>query len=151
MWVVPVLLLFVIPNDRASERRLGDFSQFTTAIGAEISIVDREGVVREGLLTAASQEDVTMNFSGTPRTFPRHAVASGERLRDGTRDGALKGAIFGALLGVLTASDSRDFWMTSVAMFSGIGWAFDAAATNRQPFYKSTAPAGAGVKLSLRF
>jgi uncharacterized protein YcfJ len=159
MLVVPFVLLFFMGHGKVPESQLLDFSRFTEAIGAEIAIVDREGIVREGVVTAASADDVTMSFSGTPKTFSREVVASGERLRDGRRDGLVKGAVFGALVGLVVmqgyssggASQAAGF-VSAVAIYSGIGWALDAAQNNREPIYRSPAPAPApGVKLSVRF
>ena len=158
MLVIPFVLLFFMGHGKAPESELVDFSRFAAAIGAEIAIVDREGIVREGVVTAASADDVTMSFSGTPKTFSRDVVASGERLRDGRRDGAIKGAVFGALVGLVMegyssggASRAAGF-VSAVAIYSGIGWALDAAQNNREPIYRSPPPAPApGVKLTLRF
>jgi hypothetical protein len=158
MLALPLFLLFLLgPNGNGSESRLADFSRFTKAIGAEIAIVDREGIVREGVVMAASADEVTMSFSGTPKTFSRDAVASGERLRDGRRDGVIKGAIFGALAGFVVmqgypseGSARAAGFVSTVAIYSGIGWVLDAAQTHREPIYRAQAPAP-GVKLSVRF
>jgi hypothetical protein len=161
MLVVPILMLFFLGAD-GNERKQdhADFSRFTKAIGAEIAIVDRDGIVREGLVTAASADELTLNFSGVEKTFARDAVASGERLKDGTRDGFIKGAIFGAVAATVamqgynsqgsTRGNMAAGWVSAVAVYGGIGWLIDAAQTNREPIYRSAAPAPS-LKLSMRF
>jgi hypothetical protein len=161
MLVLPILMLFFMGPDRDGPgQELTDFSRFTKAIGAEIAIVDRDGIVREGLVTAASADELTMSFSGVERTFSRDVVASGERLKDGSRDGFIKGAIFGAIAAavVMQGYDSQNSprgsmaagWVSAVAVYGGIGWLIDVAQTHREPIYRSAAPAPS-VKLSLRF
>jgi hypothetical protein len=166
MLALPIVMLFFMgPDARTSGHQVDDFSKFTTAIGAEIAIVDRDGIVREGVLTDVSADSLTMSFSGVPKTFSRDVVASGERLKDGSRDGFVKGAIFGAIAGALFMQgyDSYDGrrgnmaagWLSGVAVYGGIGWLIDAAQNHREPIYKAvpvvTTSPTAGVKLTLRF
>lgn len=156
---VPILLLFTL-GPKSSDAALADFSKFSSAINKPIALVDRDGTVREGVLTNATGDDVTMRFGSGTRSFARADVVSAERLRDGSKDGALKGALFGALVGLLMAqaydsdADAYNGFLGSVVVYTGIGWALDAAQTHRQPIYRvpaSSAAAKPSVKMSLRF
>jgi hypothetical protein len=138
------------PVRSPSDAALANFANLSRAVGQEIAMIDAEGVVREGMLRAASANDVTMQFGSTERIFQRDSILSAERLRDGRLDGAIKGAVFGVMLALTTASDSADFWVTSIVLYSGIGYAIDASQTNRVPLYKTTASKPA-LKVSLRF
>lgn len=156
--VLPLLLVLTIaPVPGPSAHVLADFSRFSRAIDREIAIVDVDGTVREGIVTAATADDVTLRFGSGVKVFPRTGVTSAERMRDGRLDGAVKGAIFGAILGLITAqayeSSGERFgaWAGSTALYGGIGYALDAAQTHRQPLYRAPAVAAAKVKLSLRF
>ena len=106
---------------------------------------------------------MTISFSGTTKTFSRDLIARGERLRDGTRDGAIKGAIFGAVVGLAVARGYSDGGasqaaglVSAVAIYSGIGWALDAAQHNREPIYRVSPASNPGPEpgiklLSVRF
>jgi hypothetical protein len=150
----PVLLLLVF-TPHSSERALSDFGRFEKAVNTEIAIVDMDGTVREGILRSVSASELTMEFGASQRIFQRDAIASGERLRDGRLDGTIKGAIFGLLIGVLTSQaydsgrDAAPVFLGSVAVYAGLGYAFDAAQTHRQPIYRG-APTPA-AKIALRF
>jgi hypothetical protein len=158
--IIPLLLLAIVaPSSQPGERELTDFERFSKAIGREIALVDRDGTVREGLLEGATADHVTMRFGSGATTFTRAAIVSAERLRDGRKDGAIKGAIFGAVAGIFamqgfdSASEGMAGWAGSVAFYSAVGWALDAAQTHREPIYRAQ-PSGVApppVKLTLRF
>ena len=155
--VLPVLLLMIfVPAPPPSAAKLADFARFSKALGQPIAIVDPEGVVREGVLVAASANDVTMQFGSSERIFQRDVVASANRLRDGRRDGAIKGLIFGALNALAVSAEYQgrgqkaEIWATCLALYGVLGYGIDAAVTNRQPLYKASLPPPA-VKVSLRF
>jgi len=155
MWFFPVLLLLTVtPTPKASAKTLADFARFNKAVGQEITIVDLDGNVREGVLKSLSSSDLTMQFGSGERTFSRDAIASGERMRDGTVDGAIKGAIFGGVVGLMMAGyddgSGAAIVLTSVAVYSGIGWAIDASQTHREPLYRGRLPKPA-LKISWRF
>ena len=157
--IFPLLLVLTVgPGPKPSERGLADVSRLVKAIDTEIALVDRDGTVREGLVTAVSADDVTLRFGSGSRAFPRVDVVSAERLRDGKKDGAIKGAIFGAVIGLIltpyydTSSQKAAGVATSTAVYSAIGWALDASQTHREPIYRAVVPAPAGsVKMSVRF
>jgi hypothetical protein len=155
--LVPILLIVAIaPAPGPSEKRLADFSRFSGAIGAPIAIIDRDGTVREGRLSAAAADSVTVMFSGGERSFSQPVIASAERLKDGVKDGFIKGAIFGAVVGVfaLPGYDSRGGavagYLGSVAVYGLIGTAIDASQRHREPLYRAPVPAPA-MKVSVRF
>ena len=152
----PLLLLLVFaPGSSASDGALEDFARLATAVNSEIAIVDTDGAVREGILRSVSASELTMQFGSGERTFSRDAIASAERLRDRRLDGTIKGAIFGAVIGLLMSqayeggAGAGSAFLASVAIYSGIGYAFDAAQTHREPIYRG--PAKPAAKISLRF
>ena len=154
MITIPLLLLLFVP-DHYSDAQLADFARLNKSVGTQIAIIDRDGVVREGLLAAATADALTMDFSGTTKTFSRDVIATAERLRDGRLDGTIKGALFGLLVGLYVAAevpgdDTARSVATGMAIYGGIGWALDAAQNHRQPLYRAPAPSPA-LKVSLRF
>ena len=161
MVIIPLLILLTIgPGPKPSDAVMADFSRFSKSIAQEIALVDSDGTVREGILTAASEDEVTLRFGSGAKSFSRVAIASAERTRDGQADGAIKGAIFGAIMGALMMEVYEGNGRVAgfaghVAVYSGIGWILDASQTHREPIYRapaSTVPAPtASLKLSLRF
>jgi hypothetical protein len=151
-----VMLALAAPAKQPSAETLADFARFSKAVGREIAIVDRDSLYQEGTLTAASHAAVSVRIGSSTTTFKRDAVMSAERLRDSRKDGVIKGALFGALLGALASqgytSEARANagLRKSVAACAAIGWALDAAESNRVPIYRAPAPAPK-LKLSLRF
>ena len=159
MLIIPLLLIAITaPHSDVPADVLADFGRFSKAINAEIALVDQDGTVREGILTAATKDDVTVRFGSGLRTFSRATVMSAERVRDSRKDGAIKGAIFGAITGVFamqgldSAGEGVAAWFGSVAIYSGIGYLIDAAQTHREPIYRGAPVApGASVKIAVRF
>ena len=161
--VFPLLLVLAIaPAPGPPARVLADFSRFSSAIDREIAIVDVDGTVREGIVTAATADDVSLRFGSGVKVFPRAEVMSAERMRDGRVDGAVKGAVFGAILGLLTmqayesTGDRLGAWAGSTAIYGGIGYALDAAQAHRQPLYRAPGEPKAGkpkpaLSMSVRF
>ena len=157
MVIFPLLLLLTLgPGPKTSEDVLADFSRFSKVIGSDVSMVDADGIVREGVVVAAAADELAMRFGAGTKTFSRPVIVSAERLRDGRKDGAIKGAIFGAVLGLIvvpfyeTSAQKTAGFASSVALYSGIGWVLDATQTHREPIYKAL-PAAPGVKVSVRF
>ena len=155
VFLIPFLLIVTItPVPGPSAKTLTDFTRFSKAVGAPIAIIDRDGTVREGRLSAATADSVTVAFSGGERSFSQPAIASAERLKDGVKDGFIKGAIFGAVVGILAGQgyDSPGAatagWFGSVAIYGLIGTAIDASQKHREPIYRAAAPA---MKVSVRF
>lgn len=162
--ILPVLIMFTVaPTPEMSARRLGDFSRFAKAINQRIAVVDADGVVREGVLSAADGDQITVRFGTATRTFPRDRVASAERLRDGRIDGVIKGAFLGLVIaafgsqGLQSSDDASAYVGKTVLSFGAIGYLFDAAESNRQPLYHSgrrppsAAIAKPSLSLSFRF
>jgi hypothetical protein len=150
--ILPVLVLIVVaPGAGPSGQSLSQFSRFQQAINREISMVDSAGSVREGVLTAATANDVTMRFQSGERTFQKPDIASAERLTDRRRDGAIKGAIFGAVVGIFaiqgtdTTGQGVAAVIGSTAIYSAVGFGLDAAFKHRQPIYRAR-PASAPAK-----
>ncbi len=157
--IVPLLIIGLAAPSNPSAETLSNFSRFSKAIGQEIALVDRDGVVREGILTAAATDSVNVCFGSGTTTISREVVVSAERLRDSQKDGAIKGAVLGAIGGLFalqgysSKSGALAGWAGSVAIYASIGWAFDALQTHQEPIYRAapkpaTAPK---VKLSFRF
>lgn len=154
-----ILVITFAPAPQPSESRLADFSRFSKTTGTRISLVERDGTVREGTVSATSADAVSLMFGSGERTFPKAEVFSAERMRDSSKDGAVRGALFGALMGLLLAGGgaydlSAGDWLAGVSVYAGIGWAIDASQTHRQPIYRapgSSAAAKPAVKMSLRF
>ena len=160
-FILPLLIaIAVAPMPQPSETTLANFSRFSRTTGTRISLVERDGTVREGKVSAATADTVTIAFGIGERTFPKTEIVSAERLRDSSKDGAIRGALFGAIMGILasqgysSSEDATKGWFASVAIYTGIGWALDAAATNRQLIYRvpgATAASKSAVRMSLRF
>jgi hypothetical protein len=159
MLIVPLLILMTIgPNPKTPDHVLADFSRLVKAEGVEIALVDRDGTVREGVLASAGADQLTMQFGAGQKTFARTEVVTAERLRDGRKDGVIKGAIFGAITGLFAMQgfnkpeEGLAAFAGSVAVYSAIGYALDAAQTHREPIYRAAGtPAPPPVKISLRF
>ena len=154
---IPVLLLVIfapVPSDKA---KLADFGRFSNAIGQQISLVDDDGFVHEGVLRAASSSEVTMEFGSSTKTFKRDVIASGERKRDGRIDGLIKGMLIGLLHAgaVVAEPETRGsrgtIWLTTLTFWASIGYVVDATQNHPQPIYRAPAPPKPAVKMSLRF
>ena len=141
--IVPILILVTIgSNPKTPDEVLADFSRLARAQGAEISLVDRDGAVREGRLASATVDQLTMQFGSGQKTFARTEVVAAERLRDGRKDGVIKGAIVGAIIGVFSLhgfdspGQATAGLAGAIAFYGAIGYALDAAQTHREPIYR---------------
>lgn len=154
--LLPAILLILFGPAPSDKTHLADFDRFAKAVGQEITIVDADGIVREGVVRGASPTDVTMQFGTTERIFQRDAVSSASRLRDGRIDGLIKGVVFGmlnalAIVGEPETEGSRgEIWLTTITFWGGVGYLLDAAQSHPQPFYKANMPQPT-LKVSLRF
>ena len=155
---LPALWFLFIATSAAHAQGLEDFSKVSRAQGKEVVVVDQSGLVRQGIVEAATEGAVTLRFGSSTQSFPRASVARVERLRDGSADGALKGAVLAAVVGVLVVqgyppgSDRGGMLAAHVATWAGIGWLLDATQTNRQTIFRAAAPAPtASLKLSFSF
>lgn len=141
------------PAQGKAAQRLADFSRFSKAINKEISLVEADGTVREGVLVAADSDSITMKFASGARSFAHRQIASAERMKDERSDGAVNGLAWGLLLALmpnqgLNSSDSYLAYIaSSMVTFAAIGYVIDAAQTNRQPLYRAPAQQTAGAKL----
>jgi hypothetical protein len=158
-------LLMLAAAPKVYGQGLEDFSRFSRLIGKEVSVVDRSGLVREGIVETVTADDVVIRLGASTRRMPRAEIAGAERLKDGRRDGAIKGAIFGAITGALAmrayhrhpewlspSANRTGMFLLHVSSWSGLGWLLDAANTNREQFYRSPAAAPMGaLQLSFRF
>jgi hypothetical protein len=161
--MLPLLLMVLILNaPDGTTQAHADFSRFMNVVNQEISIIDIDGTVREGILTAATEDEVTVRFGSGTKSFSRAAVVSAERTHDRVTDGVIKGALFGALMGALMSqaydgSDRAASFVGHVAVYTGIGWMLDADNTNREPIYRAPVPSKAaatpkpGLSLAFRF
>lgn len=140
--IIPGLLfLMVAPTPGPPAKVLGDFARFSKAIHKQIALVEVDGTVHEGVLTAATGDQVTVRIDAAERTFSRANVVSAERMRDGRIDGVIKGALFGFVMGAFASqgcdSTTRCHTGAVIATTAGIGYLLDAAETHRQPLYRS--------------
>jgi len=154
--ILPALLLVFLPAPGAHADRLEDFSRFSRAIGEEVSLVDRSGLIREGMVEAATVDGITLRVGSATQSLPRAEVARADRMTDGRIDGAIKGALVGL---VMTALASQGYDSTtpgylpwaSIAAYAGLGCLIDAAEANRQPLFRAPSAPAPTLKLSLRF
>jgi hypothetical protein len=155
--LIPVLLVITLsPTPKPSEQALADFSRFEKAVGHAVSLVGRDGVVREGVVSSATADVVTMTFGGGVRRFARDELVTAERLRDSVWDGVIKGAVIGAVVGALALEfNSRESrvaqWFGAVATYGAIGWALDAAQKHREPIYRAAASPPVAPKTTVGF
>lgn len=156
---LPVLLLLTVTPAPDRVRDLGDFTRFRKTVGEHVALVQQDGTVRQGVVTDATIDQVTMRFGTGTTTFARTEVASADRLRDGRKDGVVKGALFGVFFGLLMnhaySENGGDFraghWAQAIGTYAGIGYLLDAAQTHREPIYRASPAVAPKVKLSLRF
>ncbi|HYE87573.1 MAG TPA: hypothetical protein VEA16_14520 [Vicinamibacterales bacterium] len=148
--LIAVPLILLLSADKVSAQQAhADFSRFARALGQEIVLVDREGVVREGVLADVNADQLTMTFGGGQKTFTQAEIFSADRVRDRTLDGAIKGAIVGGVLGLMMQAKS-EWTLGATISYSIIGLLIDASQTHREPIYRA-APQPASLKFSLRF
>jgi hypothetical protein len=151
-----LLLIAFIPTPKPSAETLTDFSRFAKATGQQVVLVERDGTMLEGVVAAATPDAVTMRFAAGDRVLEKAAIASADRLRDGTKDGFIKGAVVGALF-FLVVTTSYDVEVRGIdvvrasAVYGAIGWSLDALNKNRHPIYRAPAVAAPAVKMSFRF
>jgi len=157
----PVLLILLVHQGlHESGTDIADFSRFDNAINREISLVDRNGAIHEGILTQATTGEVTMTVGSETKIFPRLDVVSAQQLRDRRSDGPAKGAIVGFVVGLFAKqlADSpgqrRAHWVGWTGICAGVGWMLDAGQDHRETIYQSYQSAmtpAPGVKLTVRF
>lgn len=151
--ILPVLFVIFVAAPAAHAQGLEDFSGFLRAIGKEVSIVDRSGLIREGIVEAATADGVTLRVGSATRLFTRAEIASAERLKDDSSDGAVKGALV-ALAMILVpnqgGSSFTGYWR-GVALFAAAGYLIDVSQSNRQPLYRAPSASPPTLTVSWRF
>ena len=152
--ILPALLFVLGPMQERADRQLEDFSRLSRAIGKDVALVDRNGVVREGIVEAATADDVTLRLGSATQVFPRAGIASAERLKDSKINGAVTGALVGLFVVALSGQGYSDPpprhvpWLW-VAGFAGAGYVIDAA--QGKPLYRAPELPAPTLKVSLRF
>lgn len=159
----PLLTLAAVPV--AYAQQADDLSRFSRAIGREVSIVERSGLVREGVVETVTADEVVLRVGSSTQRLPGDAIARAALMKDGRRDGAIKGAIFGAITGawamysyhrhpewINANANLPGMFLLHVTSWSALGWLLDAANTNRETFYQASAAVRKGtLQLSFRF
>ena len=153
---VMLMLIGLAQSPEPADQKLADFSRLIGATGDELVIVERDGTVLEGRLTAATEDTITMRFASGDRVFAKSAIAGADRRRDGSSDGFIKGAAVGTVIALIArglgARGNNAYWLRGIGTYAVLGWALDAGVTNRQPIYRAPyAPDDPRVKLSFRF
>jgi hypothetical protein len=155
--ILPVLFAIFVAAPAAHAQGLEDFSNISRAIGKEVSVVDRSGLIREGILEAATADAVTLRVGSATQWLPRADVASAERMKDESSDGALRGAIWALAVALIPNQGwtSAGDYLRSVAIafvvFPTAGYLLDAAESNRQPLYRAPSASSPTLKISFRF
>jgi len=151
--ILRVLFVIFVAAPAAHAQGLEEFSGFLRAIGKEVSIVDRSGLIREGIVEAATADGVTLRVGSATRLFPRAEIASAERMKDDSSDGAFRGALLGLAI-ILVPNQGgfsfTDYWR-GVALFAAAGYLFDVTESNRQPLYRAPSASAPTLKVSRRF
>jgi len=153
--ILPTLLLILVPGPGARAATLQDFSRLSGAIGQEVSLVDLDGLVRVGIVEAATGDGITLRVGSATQSFLRAQVASAERLKDGRIDGALKGAMLGFVMATLGSQgcvsvERCPFW-GPITVMAGVGYLIDAGSNNREPLYRVPLAPAPSLKFSWRF
>ena len=155
--VLPALFVTVVAIPAAQAQGLEDFKSLSRAIGKEVSVVDRGGLIREGIVEAATADGVKLRVGSTTEWFPRSDIASAERMKDESSDGAIKGAIWALAVALIPNQGwaSGGDYLRGVAMalviFPTAGYLLDAAESNRQPIYRAPSASSPTLKISFRF
>ena len=150
--VLPVLFVLFGATPYAHAQGLADFKSFSRAIGKEVSIVDRSGLINEGVLEAVTVDAVTLRVGSATQSFPRAEIASAERMKDQRLDGAAMGAVVGFALAFLTSAECSTcpLWHSAVGG-AAAGFLIDAAESNREPLYRASPASAPTLRVSWRF
>lgn len=145
--VLAVLVALFSPFPHLDPAKLAEFDRVLKGIGADVYIVDVNGTERVGRLMGATRSGLRLRVAAGELSIDKDAVAEVDRRRDSSLDGAIKGAVLGALMGMLADGGNNRLWLTSTAVYAGIGFALDAAVSARQPLYRARPPASLVVRL----
>ena len=90
--ILPALVLIFVPTPAARAHQLEDFSRLSRAIGKEVSLVDRSGLIRKGIVEAATADAVTLRFGSAAAVDPaRRDRPVRSVMKDGRSDGVDQG------------------------------------------------------------
>lgn len=156
------VFLMLVSVTSSMAQGLEDFTRFSKAIGKEVSIVDRSGVVREGVVEAVTDQNVMLRLGSGSQTVVRSEIVRADRMRDSNVDGVIKGLLLRLLMaqgaGQGSVSAERDYSpLVLVGFFAALGYQQDAANHSPRPLYRapssaSPAPSPAPIlKLAVRF
>jgi len=73
--LLPLLFVMFVATPEAHAQGANDFAAFAKAVGKEVSIVDQRGLVLEGIVEAATEENVTLRVGATTRSLSRKDIA----------------------------------------------------------------------------
>ena len=155
--LLQVLFVMFVSAPAAHAQRLEDFSNMSRAIGKEVSIVDRSGLIREGIIEAATADAVTLRIGSASQRLLRADIASAERMKDESSDGARRGAIWALAVALIpnqgwtSAGDYLRGVAIAFVFFPTAGYLLDAAESNRQPLYRAPSASSPTLKVSFRF
>jgi hypothetical protein len=153
---VLTLIVIAAAAPAAHAQAVEDFAVLTRAIGKDVSVVDRSGLTREGVIDTVTADGVSLRVGSGQLWLARDEIASAERMKDDSGDGALKGLIWAVVLALVPNqgySSTGDYLQGVAGMLvilPTVGYLLDAANTERQPLYRAPS-AVPTLKLSWRF
>jgi hypothetical protein len=140
---LPLLILWMVTTDTtAPDDVVDDFARLAKSVNSEVRLVESNGSIRQGILTAVMSDTVTLALDTGARTFARNDIVAADRLRDSVKDGFIKGVVLGAIVGLLpgglTNTNPRwtAWWIGSMAV---AGAAFDGVRGQQVPIYRAGA------------
>ena len=146
--VFPMIILWNLSQGVALEDEVvDDFARFATALNREVRIVDLDGAISQGLLTAVDPQSVTVMTAGGSTTIPRRQIRAADRMVDSPKDGLIKGFIFGAIVAGLPTHRIGPT-LAGGAICGLLGGALDAARGLRDPIYRAPQPT---LRISVKF
>jgi hypothetical protein len=154
--ILAALFVLFVATPAARAQSLEDFASISRAIGKEVSVVERTGPIREGIVEAVTADGLKLRVRSATEWVPRADIASAERMKDESSDGALRGAIWALAVALIPNqgwTSAGEYWRTvgiAFVVFPTAGYLFDAAESNRQPLYRAPSPAPM-LKVSRRF
>lgn len=154
--IVLVLVVIVAAAPAANAQAIEDFAVFQRAIGKDVSIVDRSGLTREGVVDAVTFDGVSLRVGSGKLWLTRAEIANAERLKDDSGDGAVKGLIWAAVLALVPNQGYTSFgdYLKGVAgtfvVLPAFGYMVDAMNAERQPLYRAPSAAPT-LTISWRF
>ena len=140
--IIPGLFFFLAaPLPGPPAKALTDYSRISKAINKQILLVETDGTVHEGVLTAVTGDQVSVRSAAGERTISRANVFSAARKGDGRIDGVVKGALFGFVISAFASQGCNDTtrcppWRL-VAGTAAIGYWLDAEETHSRPLYRA--------------